>query len=297
MKSSFCDYAQIGRIDFSPGSQMEVDFLYREIFEQQDYLRHDVELCEGDTVFDVGAHIGLFALFAYARCRGRLSLFSFEPIPETYLYLQKNLFHQQRVESEKVRLFNCGLTFIGGPRGAEFVHFERASANSTMKAEEKYRQIEALLRWVDYPHFALRAIKRHNPILFPALWVGYCLAYPTLIPFYRKKLRQSFQGKRIHCQLTTIAEICREYEPAAIHLLKIDVEGAELDVLRGLDESAWRKTHQIVIETHDVEKRPQEIETMLRQNGFDMVTCEKPAWAERAELDNVNVYARRSTPR
>nr|QEO74862.1 condensation domain-containing protein [uncultured bacterium] len=42
----------------------EADFLYAEVFERHAYLRHGITLREGDCVFDVGANIGLFTLFA-----------------------------------------------------------------------------------------------------------------------------------------------------------------------------------------------------------------------------------------
>jgi FkbM family methyltransferase len=41
-------------------------------------------------------------------------------------------------------------------------------------------------------------------------------------------------------QIRTLAEVCREHAPADIHFLKIDVEGAERDVLAGADFSQHR---------------------------------------------------------
>ena len=40
--------------------------------------------------------------------------------------------------------------------------------------------------------------------------------------------------------VTTLAAICREYAPPAVHFLKIDVEGAEAEVLSGADFMACR---------------------------------------------------------
>ena len=40
--------------------------------------------------------------------------------------------------------------------------------------------------------------------------------------------------------LRTLAGICAEHAPAAIHFLKIDVEGFEAEVLRGMDLQRWR---------------------------------------------------------
>ena len=47
------------------------------------YLAHGLELNPGDTLFDVGAHIGLFTLAAYEHCKRNLNVYSFEPVPDT----------------------------------------------------------------------------------------------------------------------------------------------------------------------------------------------------------------------
>jgi cyclopropane fatty-acyl-phospholipid synthase-like methyltransferase len=39
-------------------------FLYEEVYSQQQYLQHGVQLKPGDTVLDAGGNIGLFAMLA-----------------------------------------------------------------------------------------------------------------------------------------------------------------------------------------------------------------------------------------
>ena len=46
--------------------------------------------------------------------------------------------------------------------------------------------------------------------------------------------------RRIRVAVRTLAEICRQHAPTDIHFLKIDVEGAEEQVLRGADFAAFR---------------------------------------------------------
>lgn len=45
-------------------SKDDVRFLYKEIYTERGYLRHGIQLQQGDTVIDVGANIGLFSAFA-----------------------------------------------------------------------------------------------------------------------------------------------------------------------------------------------------------------------------------------
>jgi amino acid adenylation domain-containing protein len=82
----------------------ETDFLYQEIFEESSYLKHDVTLEDGDCVFDVGANIGLFTLFAGQSCRDA-RIFSFEPIPATFDVLQRNA----ELYSLNAKVFQCGI--------------------------------------------------------------------------------------------------------------------------------------------------------------------------------------------
>ncbi len=44
-------------------SRGELAHFYEDIFEKHVYLRNGITLEQGDTVFDVGANIGLFTLF------------------------------------------------------------------------------------------------------------------------------------------------------------------------------------------------------------------------------------------
>ena len=51
-------------LEVSVVSTLDLDFLYREIFEQKLYLQHGIQLRSGDVVLDCGGNIGLFSLSA-----------------------------------------------------------------------------------------------------------------------------------------------------------------------------------------------------------------------------------------
>ena len=46
------------------------------------------------------------------------------------------------------------------------------------------------------------------------------------------------------CAMTTVSALMAEHDLERIDLLKIDVEGAELDVLRGIRPEDWPRIHQ-----------------------------------------------------
>ena len=53
-----------------------------------------------------------------------------------------------------------------------------------------------------------------------------------------------------------------------IALLKVDVEGAELQVLLGIDEADWARLEQVVVEVHDRDGKLEAVAELLRFRGF-----------------------------
>jgi hypothetical protein len=70
-------------------NKAETDFLYSEIFKNRSYASHGITLSAGDTVFDVGANIGMAALFFHTN-NPDVRVFSFEPNPPIFELLQAN---------------------------------------------------------------------------------------------------------------------------------------------------------------------------------------------------------------
>src|SRR5262249_15428375 len=81
----------------------ETDFLYKEVFEVKAYYKHDISIKPGDCVFDVGANIGLFTLFAHQQ---GARVYSFEPNPYVYEIMKLNS-QLYRVVGEQMQ---CGLS-------------------------------------------------------------------------------------------------------------------------------------------------------------------------------------------
>lgn len=61
-----------------------------EIWAYHVYTPPDVTIKPTDIVFDIGAHIGTFSIFA-ARAASHGTVYSFEPIPENFNILQENI--------------------------------------------------------------------------------------------------------------------------------------------------------------------------------------------------------------
>jgi amino acid adenylation domain-containing protein/FkbM family methyltransferase len=218
----------------------ETAFLYREIFAEDGYLRHGVRLRDGDTVFDVGANIGMFALYA-ARAAADVTVYAVEPIPPLCDLLRLNA----HVHGIRGRVLEVGLAAESG--SAEFTYYAHNSLLSGAHADaaEDAGVVRALLE---------------NETTDAADLMDGALA--ELAAF-----AQSETGRFI-CPVRTLSDVVREEAVGTIDLLKIDVEKAEADVLAGIEEDDWPKIRQIVVEVHDVAGRLARIAALLESHGF-----------------------------
>jgi FkbM family methyltransferase len=90
-----------------------------------------------------------------------------------------------------------------------------------------------------------------------------------------------FSVKQIDVPVTTLAEVLDEHGVTDIHFLKIDVEGEEGGVLRGMDFKRWRPWVLVIEATEPMSPKlaPCEWEPMVLEAGY-----------ERVYFDGLNLY-------
>jgi FkbH-like protein/FkbM family methyltransferase len=246
-------------------NQYETDYLYREIFEDECYLRHGIRLEDGDTVVDIGANIGLFSLFVMSRCKNP-NIYAYEPAPAVYDLLKANC----DVYGSNVRVANFGVS--DKPKTANFTFYEKSSVFSGFYPDETQDR------------GAIQAVVRNmlNSEGVAAESLEECVSDLT-------SERLCFRTHE--CRLTSVSEIIRENQIDKIDLLKIDAEKSELDIIDGIEERDWPKINQIVIEVHDcIGDKLKRIENLLIQKGY-RCAVEKEALLDDTGL--FNLYATR----
>jgi amino acid adenylation domain-containing protein/FkbM family methyltransferase len=249
-------------------NQSETDFVYDEIFEDDGYLRHGVTLNDGDCVFDVGANIGLFSLFVGQRCRNA-TIYAFEPIPPVFETLQLN----SKLHGWAGKFYKCGLAETSKQEVFTFYpHNTVISSGATSRGEA--RQI--------VKSYLLNQQEGADVINGPT----------AAGEFVDELLESRLESQEYTCQLRTVSEIIEENGLERIDLLKIDVEKAEHDVLKGIKDGDWPKIRQLVIEVHDVAGRLGEIVALLEARGY-AVNYEQCQSLQNTTL--YNLYACRPT--
>ncbi len=124
------------RIKAPDKSLNEIKFIYNEIFKDYCYLKHGIAVNDGDTIFDVGANVGLFAL-SLARSRADLSIHAFEPTPPVFDCLKHNT-----AGVSGIKLIEKGLSDTA--KQTPIVFLPKAPGNSTLYPHEKQAELRLL---------------------------------------------------------------------------------------------------------------------------------------------------------
>lgn len=126
---------------------------------------------------------------------------------------------------------------LGASAGfAPFKYFPNMPGNSTLNVEEKEYQIQLFKENYDQT-FADDMFKDAKQIMVPVNRLSLFLCLP-------------------HSNVEVI------------DLLKIDVEGTELEVLRGIDDRDWNKVRNIVMEVSNVKGGLDKVKQLLETKGF-----------------------------
>ncbi len=212
-------------------------YLRWETFNKGQYRRPGFELRADDTVIDIGANIGMFALWTEPQIpRGRL--ICIEPNPRAIECLQMNIRHN------KLRNVTVVPAGAGGELGTmELVYHPGWEAMAHSAA-------------VDAPWFLSKS--RMGRL---ARW---------LMQRLFRHAAEATATKLIVARLVPLSRIMDEHDVATVNFLKIDCEGGEFDVVRSLDARHWARIERVAIEYHENgrDRNHQELMNILRKNGF-----------------------------
>jgi FkbM family methyltransferase len=181
-----------------------------EIFKHKEYRRAEAVIKETrDVIVDVGAHVGLFAIY----CRSlnpNSEIICLEPEEKNFNTLRDNV---NKNKITNVVVLKAALAHVSGRR------YLGLSEDS------------------------------HNHELFPenACESGRCDLVETF----------------------SLGALLKNFEIKKIGLLKMDIEGAETEILLSLDSEIFAKISAIIMEYHDTRGRTHSnLEAILRENGF-----------------------------
>lgn len=216
---------------YAPPNCREVALIYNEIMVNQEYFQKGLSVLGARCVMDIGANVGIFTMAVKLKAP-KATVYAFEPIPDTFQVLEENM---RLLECSDVHLYNVA---IGAQDHAEkaFTFFPHMPGNST----------------------AIPALKEQQK--------------PVMDQIFGKE-RSDFlsQSETRVVQVRTLSSVIREQGITSVDFLKVDVEGAEISVLEGIEEMHWPIFKQVAVETHNAQLREQ-VSEFLVQHGFEAST-------------------------
>ena len=258
--------SEMSEMNIAHHGSFQTSVIFKEVFEDEVYLKHGITLDDGAVVFDVGANIGLFTLFANRKCP-TAQIYSFEPLPPNFELLQANV---ERHEI-KAHLFNYGVS--ESCTTANFAFYPEAaglSGHAVNRAGDKEITKAIVQDWI---HSAARSEEED---LLPQSQLD-------------ELLDEYLRAETYSCEVKTLTEVIRENKIEQIDLLKIDVEGSELSVLSGIAEKDWPRIKQIVMEVHS-RSIMQSIVTLIEARGFQFVIDDSMVVAGNGNSNGNDVY-------
>lgn len=233
----------------------EAAFLYQKLFREDEYGQGIVKVEPGMTVLDVGGNIGMFMHWAATRAgSGDMKIMAFEPAPPLYYVLDKNaqMLREQFGEKCDIKTYPFGLS-NSEVKEIDFEYYPNltlwSSAHKDMIGDNVVPE-------------AMDLVKMNN-------------SEGKLDDTKLDSIQQSLSTEKYTTSLQRLSDVLRREEAAgtmskdqALDLVKIDVEGHELEVLEGIDESDWGRVRQCVVEVHDTDGKLQAMIDLLEGKGF-----------------------------
>jgi 31-O-methyltransferase len=214
----------------------EASLLYRTICEEECYAT-EVRAGAGDLIVDAGANIGIASLY-FSRACPDAELIAIEPSCGSHEILEANV----DLHGLPVSAHRCAL---GAERldEVEFTFYPLMSTMSALHADPREDQRLSHMYLVNQGVDASLAAEilegRHEP-------------------------------RRETVAVRTLSEILAEAPGREIAIVKLDVEGAELEVLRGIDEADWGRIGCFVGEFHGDGGMVSETRRILDEHGFGL---------------------------
>jgi nonribosomal peptide synthetase DhbF len=249
----------------------ELEVVYEEIFEMHTYEQGGVRVRDGDVVVDVGANIGLFAICLLERYRD-LRVVCIEPAPPTRACLERNLEGWEGREGHEITTLPWALGAREDDAVIEFL--PGLPANSSVHPGDKRAQLETVVQ--QFTLSDLWHLNRSRPAVALMLVLLTLLIYPFRRIAYRRVVQHGMDGaSRFPCKVRPLDAVLEECALTRVDLLKVDVEGAELEVLEGLGSAGLARVRQLAIEIEPYHKpRLPALMARLTRAGFESLSVQ-----------------------
>ncbi|MDX8348120.1 amino acid adenylation domain-containing protein [Cognatiyoonia sp. IB215446] len=237
---------KIGRIQTPYPS--ETRHYYDEIFVNGAYWVGGARIPEGGTVIDVGANVGMFTIFALVNAKAR-NVFALEPVPLLADAFRANV----APLADKATLVQIAASDKDG-RG-ELTTYPLITGMSSLRPD----------------------IAKDSALLTGLLGRARARDAETdtvLAPVEGSLVESRMSSETVPTETRRLASLLEEHGVDRVDLLKVDVQRGEDLVLAGLDDAAWSKIEQVVVEHQEPSGTGGVIAEILASKGFSVTSVQ-----------------------
>ena len=238
-------------------NEAEARVTLHEICTDKLYFQEGISILPGDIVFDVGANIGVFTLYA---AKQGAHIYAYEPIPPTFEVLQQNIHLHGFDNIAQAR--NIGLS----DRAEEklMFHYPEWSVCDSWTVPDD---------WVEFMtenwENTLDLFQLADPDRYKAIR---SLRSKSLQQSAIREIIERASGSQvqIECKFDTLSGVITHENIQSIGLLKLDAEFADWEILNGVKAEDWNRIRQVAMEVH-VQSHAAPISKFFREQGFSHV--------------------------
>lgn len=232
-------YAYKNDLKFS--GKLNYLFIFREIFVKKEY-DNVLPNTTPSRIFDIGGNIGLYTLYLNTNY-DNLEIHVFEPSPSLYKNLSHNV-NRNKKPSNTIILNEVGLSNTTEEMNINY--FPNASGLSTFRSDLDTKQ-------------DLIIESRCKNTLFP----GLCSS------FFRILSKSHYVALQEKAKLIRLSDYINSHNIDKIDIVKIDVEGYELQILQGIDDRHFPLIDSLMIEVENYREGYQdEIVSILKKHDY-----------------------------
>ncbi|WP_370962758.1 FkbM family methyltransferase [Amycolatopsis sp. cg9] len=256
-------------IDLHSINPWEVAFLREEVGA---YFANGIDLAPGATVLDVGANVGVFSAAVFERLGGDARIYAFEPLPPLFETLDRN---GRDFFADRLTALPYGLA--AAEAELDFSYFPAATIFSSSLRDEGNIDVERRRVTASVVEMIRRGGLGGGLRRVPA---------PVLRGIVGRKLRVMRELETHRVRVRPLSAVLDEHRIERVDLLKVDVEGAELDVLRGLEDRHWPLVRQAVVEVEGWLEHRDTVRDVFASRGFAVAAVQDPV-QEAADIGMV----------
>ncbi len=253
-----------------PESKLECSGIFKDIFIENEYgLNEQVYVKDNDVIVDLGGNHGFFSVYVSTLAKN-LTFYIFEPIPITFQCLLENINRHVLPQGHHVHTFQKG----NGGRNMQqnFSYYPGFSTLSGLFHSQTNHNFNQAFKTMPKEIYAQikAALEAYNIKENPEdMWH-----------------QASERKETVSCDLIPLSDVINNEKIKQIDLLKIDTQGAEVDVLKGINSEDWTKIRQVALEINmwpGLDSFDFDFFTFFEDRGYDvtMLSSKLTPWNNR----------------